>query len=242
MSLENIPVVILAGGLATRLLPITAKIPKALVEVAGEPFLAHQLRLLHRHGFRSAVLCIGYLGEMIQERFGDGAEYGVRLHYSFDGPVLLGTGGAIVQALPLLGPEFVLLYGDSYLLVDYSAVYEAFLQSGKPALMTVFENRDAWDRSNVIFENGEIVAYDKRVRDPRMRHIDYGLSVFRRSVFEGRPAERSDLADVQTELSSRGELAGWLVTQRFFEIGSPSGLAELEQILSSSPTKSSINL
>ncbi len=227
------PVAILAGGLATRLRPITEKIPKALVSVAGEPFLAHQLRLLHSRGLRRAVLCVGYLGEMIEREFGDGAAFGVELRYSFDGPKLLGTGGALRQALPLLGDEFFVLYGDSYLPIDYAAVAAAFQNSGQPALMTVFRNEGAWDTSNVWFEDGRIVRYDKRERVPEMRHIDYGLGAFRRSVFAGRSADVAfDLADVQRELVAKSALAGHEVFQRFYENGSHAGLAELETRLS----------
>jgi len=232
MSLASTPVAILAGGLATRLRPITEKIPKSLVSVAGEPFLAHQLRLLHARGVRRAVLCVGYLGEMIERDFGDGAAFGIELRYSFDGPTLLGTGGALRQALPLLGEEFFVLYGDSYLPIDYAAVLADFHASGQPGLMTVFRNEGAWDTSNVQFEHGRIVRYDKRERTPAMQHIDYGLGVFRAAVFAERAAgEASDLAEVQRGLVAKGALAGHEVFQRFYEIGSHAGLAELETLV-----------
>src|SRR4051794_4872944 len=144
MNLSDLPVAILAGGLATRLRPLTETIPKSLVEVAGEPFLAHQLRLLHSHGIRRATLCVGYLGEMVREFAGDGARFGMEVTYSFDGPELRGTAGAVRQALPLLGPAFFVLYGDSYLPCDYAAVERAFLESGKLGLMTVFRNEGQW--------------------------------------------------------------------------------------------------
>lgn len=233
-ALADIPVAILAGGLATRLRPITEKIPKSLVSVAGEPFLAHQLRLLHARGVRRAVLCVGYLGEMIERDFGDGSAFGIELRYSFDGPTLLGTGGALRQALPLLGDEFFVLYGDSYLPIDYAAVLADFHASAQPGLMTVFRNEGAWDTSNVQFEDGRIVRYDKRERTPAMLHIDYGLGVFRASVFAERAAgEAFDLADVQRGLVAKGALAGHEVFQRFYEIGSHAGLAELETLLQS---------
>jgi NDP-sugar pyrophosphorylase family protein len=138
---EALPVAILAGGLATRLRPITEKIPKSLVTVAGRPFLSHQIELLRGQGLRHLVLCIGHLGEMIQRDFGDGSKLGVKIDYSFDGPVLLGTGGALKKALPFLGPEFFVLYGDSYLPIDFNAVAASFKQSQKQALMTVYENQ-----------------------------------------------------------------------------------------------------
>ncbi len=230
----DIPVAILAGGLATRLRPITEKIPKSLVPVAGKPFLAHQLELLHARGIRHAVLCIGYLGEMIQREFGDGKAFGVRLDYSFDGPKLLGTGGAIQRALPLLGDEFFVLYGDSYLPVEYRPIAEFFRHSGKLGLMTVYRNEGRYDTSNVVFHDGEIVVYDKKNRPPEMRHIDYGLSLFKASVFgsysTGQPF---DLAEVMGKLVRERQLAGYEVRERFYEIGSPAGLAELESLLQS---------
>jgi NDP-sugar pyrophosphorylase family protein len=231
-----LPVAILAGGLATRLRPLTERIPKVLVLVAGRPFLAHQLELLRGQGIRRVVLCLGYLGEMVRQEFGDGREWGVELEYSFDGPVLLGTGGAIKSALPLLGPEFFVLYGDSYLPIPFRPVADAFQQSGKPGLMTVYRNEGRYDTSNVVFANGEIQVYDKRTRRPEMHHIDYGLSVFRAGVFEEWPsAQAFDLAAVMERLVARGELAGCEVTERFYEIGSHAGLAELETLLSRVP-------
>ena len=229
----DLPVAILAGGLATRLHPITEKIPKALVNVAGEPFLAHQLQLLHSHGIRKAVLCVGYLGEMIERDFGDGSAFGVELSYSFDGPVLLGTGGALRLALPLLGEAFFVLYGDSYLPVDYAAVAAAWHESGKDALMTVFHNEGAWDTSNVEFSDGKLLRYDKRDRTPAMRHIDYGLSIFKASVFADRASgEKFDLSEVQRDLVAHDRMAGYEVRERFYEVGSHAGLAELNILLS----------
>ena len=166
---------ILAGGLATRLRPITDRIPKALVEINGEPFIAHQLRLLHARGIRRVVLCLGCLGEMVRQFVGDGRAFDLAVEYSFDGPVLRGTAGAIHQALPLLGSAFFVLYGDSWLPCDYADVEAAFVQSGKTGLMTVFRNDGQWDSSNVEFAGGGILAYDQKNRRPRMRYIDSGL-------------------------------------------------------------------
>jgi NDP-sugar pyrophosphorylase family protein len=230
----SLPVVILAGGLATRLRPITEKIPKALVEVAGCPFLEHQIDLLKRNGITDAILCVGYLGEMIEQRYGDGRTLGVELWYSYDGPKLLGTGGAIKKALPLLPDAFFVLYGDSYLPVDYQSIAAAFREADKPALMTVFANFDAWDTSNVWFDGGCIRLYSKKEKLPEMRYIDYGLMVCTRQIFDGTPYDVPfDLADSLEELSRRGQLAGYEVNQRFYEIGSPGGLAELDRLLRS---------
>jgi NDP-sugar pyrophosphorylase family protein len=233
LSLTQIPVAILAGGLATRLRPITEKIPKSLVPVAGKPFLAHQLELLHSRGIRRAVLCIGYLGEMIQRDFGAEA-FSVKLDYSFDGPKLLGTGGAIKRALPLLGEEFFVLYGDSYLPIDYAPIAETFHRNGKLGLMTVFRNEGLYDTSNVVFADGEIKVYDKKNKLSEMRHIDYGLSLFKTTAFDSYSTDQPfDLADVMGKLVREKQLAGYEVRERFYEIGSPAGLAELETLLTS---------
>jgi NDP-sugar pyrophosphorylase family protein len=232
MSPEGLPVAVLAGGLATRLKPVTERIPKLLVEVAGEPFFSHQLRLLKGAGLTRIILCIGHLGEQVIERYGDGSKWGVNIEYSQDGPRLLGTGGALIRALPLLGGAFFVLYGDSYLPIDYLAVGRSFLESGKLGLMTVFENKGQYDASNVWFEGGVIRAYDKKVRLPSMRHIDYGLGLFRNGAFDGFPRDEVvDLSDVQKALLERGELEGYLMAQRFYEMGSPAGLEELDRLL-----------
>jgi NDP-sugar pyrophosphorylase family protein len=233
---SSFPVAILAGGLATRLRPITEKIPKLLVEVAGEPFFSHQLRLLKSAGLTHVVACVGHLGDMIIERYGDGAKFGMKIEYVFDGPRLLGTGGALIQALPRLGESFYVLYGDSYLPIDYRAVGEAFVRSHRLGLMTVFENHGQFDASNVWFENGGIRSYDKKAKLPQMHHIDYGLGLFRAQAFDGFPKDAPvDLAEVQKALVARNELVGYEVTQRFYEIGSPEGLAELDQLLCKPP-------
>ncbi len=232
MNLKDIPVAILAGGLATRLKPITEKIPKVLVPVAGKPFLAHQLALLRSQGIRRAVLCLGHLGEMVERDFGDGSAHGVHLDYSHDGPVLLGTGGALKRALPLLGEAFFVLYGDSYLPEPFNPIAEAFERSGKLGLMTVYRNEGKYDTSNVIFCDGNVVVYDKKQRLPEMRHIDYGLSVFRAKVFDRYPPDRAfDLAEVMRELVTEKQLAGFEVKERFYEIGSHAGLEELDALL-----------
>jgi NDP-sugar pyrophosphorylase family protein len=232
-SPHDIPVVILAGGLATRLRPITERIPKSLVPVAGKPFLAHQLELLRSRGIRRAVLCIGYLGEMIQRDFGN-EKFGVKLDYAFDGPKLLGTGGAIKHALPLLGGEFFVLYGDSYLPVEYAPIADFFQRSGRLGCMTVYRNEGKYDTSNVVFADGEIKVYDKKAKLPEMRHIDYGLSLFKAAAFDSYPAGQPfDLAEVMGKLVREKQLAGYEVRERFYEIGSPAGLAELETLLQS---------
>ena len=228
------PAAILMGGLATRLRPVTETIPKSLIEINGEPFVAHQLRLLRSRGIRRAILCVGYRGEMIRDFVGDGSRFGVEVEYSSDYPDLRGTGGAIHQALPLLGERFFVVYGDSYLGCDYAAIQRAFEEGGKAGLMTVYANQGQWDTSNVEFAGGRIVVYDKRHRTEGMRHIDYGLGVFRREAFDTiAPGKVKDLAEIYRDLLRRGELAAYEVAERFYEIGSFAGIEELSALLRS---------
>ena len=224
-----LPVAILAGGLATRLRPITETIPKALVDVAGQPFIFRQLKFLRGQGVQKVVLCIGYLGEMVQSLVGDGSQFGLDVTYSPDGPVLLGTGGALKQTLPLLGQNFFVLYGDSFLPIDFAPVEKAFFESGKTSLMTVLKNGDRWDKSNVAFSDGELLEYNKKNPKPNMAYIDYGLGVLHSSVLDSYPTKEAfDLAEVYHALSLQGQLAGYEVHDRFYEIGSHSGLNEAE--------------
>ena len=228
------PVVILAGGLATRLRPITEKTPKALVEVAGKPFVFHQLDWLKRQKVDQVVLCVGYLGEMIREQVGTGERWGMKIQYSFDGEKLLGTGGALQKALPLVGKEFFVFYGDSFLPINFSPVKQAFYASGKPAMMTFLKNQGRWDGSNVEARNGKLVAYNKRAPTRLMEHIDYGLGILSAAVFRDKnEKEAFDLAEVYEELTKKEQLSGFEVTARFYEIGSKKGLAETETFLSS---------
>ncbi len=223
-------VAILAGGLATRLRPLTERIPKSLVPVAGRPFLAHQLELLRSQGVSRAVLCVGHLGEQIEAAFGDGRAFGVNLAYAYDGPALAGTAGALRRALPLLGPEFFTLYGDSYLEVDYRAVWESFQRGGARALMTVIPHALASEPANAWHESGRIRAYGKHEPQAEMRHVDYGLGVFTAEMLQ-ESGETRDLAHLQSQLAREGRLAGYEVRQRYFEIGSHQGLADLESHL-----------
>lgn len=230
-----LPVIILAGGLATRLRPITETIPKALVEIHGRPFLDYQMRLLAANGVTRAVLSVAYRGEMIEEYLGDGSRYGIAVTYSYDGPVYLGTAGAIRKALPQLGDCFFTLYGDSYLTVPFAGVERAFLASGKQALMTVYRNDGLFDSSNVEFAAGRIVAYDKRVRTAAMRHIDYGLGVFRAELFAGLASGESyDLTALYQDALRRDELAAYEVAERFYEIGTVAGIEDTGRFLAES--------
>jgi MurNAc alpha-1-phosphate uridylyltransferase len=227
-----LPVAILAGGLATRLRPITKTIPKSLIEVAGKPFIFHQLKYLRKQGVTSVVLCIGHLGEMIQKAVGDGSNWGMQVTYSVDGPFLLGTGGALKKALPLLGDQFFILYGDSYLPINFSDVQNAFINSEKLGLMTVLENENRWDKSNIMFSGGKILEYNKALIRAEMLHIDYGLGLLKASVLVAYSQNESfDISKVYNCLSLDGQLAGYEVFERFYEIGSQQGISDTETYL-----------
>ena len=230
--------VILAGGMATRMRPLTDAIPKALIPAEGKPFVDHQLGWLAAHGVTDVVLSIGYRGDLLRDHVGDGGRFGVSVRYVDEGTELRGTAGALRLAFAegVLEESFLVTYGDSFLPVDFAAVYAEFVRAAKPALMTVYRNHGQWDSSNVIFENGSIVLYDKhhRVRPAAdFPFIDYGLMAFaRRTVADEIPAVgKADLADLLHALSLRGELAGMEVGERFYEIGSLAGLEDFARWL-----------
>jgi len=230
------PVAILTGGLATRLRPITETIPKALVEVAGKPFIFHQLDWLQRQKIEKVVLCVGYLGEKIQVKVGNGDAWGINVSYSFDGEKLLGTGGALQKAIPSLGREFFVFYGDSFLPIQFKPVADTFQSSGMPALMTVLKNEGKWDKSNVVFCNGKIVDYNKKKPSLKMNYIDYGLAIIKSEVFSSNPTGSCfDLADIYESLAKQSQLVGYEVMRRFYEIGTKEGLAAAENYLKSNP-------
>lgn len=225
-------VAILAGGLATRLRPITETIPKALVDVAGRPFIEWQLDYLFQQGVTHVVLCISYLGKQIEDVIGNGQRFGLSVDYTHDGDRLLGTGGALRKALPMLGESFFVFYGDSYLPINFADVEASFIAQNQPALMTVLENGDRWDRSNALFKDGKLVEYNKHSPNENMAYIDYGLGVLSADVLLAYPEnEPFDLAEVYHRLSLDGRLAGYEVFERFYEIGSLEGLKETEEYL-----------
>jgi NDP-sugar pyrophosphorylase family protein len=226
------PLALLAGGLATRMRPLTETIPKSLLEVAGRPFLDHQLALFARQGVTHMVICAGYLGEQMQAFTDNGAKWNLNIEWSFDGDQLLGTGGALIRALPLLGEEFLVCYGDSYLDEPFGPIVETFEASGQPALMTVFRNEGRYDVSNIEFADGRLKRYDKVNPTPAMQHIDYGLQVLKREALAGWPEGRKfDLSAVYSSLVEQGRMAGYETARRFYEIGSHQGLAGLDAFL-----------
>jgi NDP-sugar pyrophosphorylase family protein len=226
------PICILAGGLGTRLGERVRDIPKPLIEVAGEPFLLHQLRLLAAHGASEIVLCVGYLGELIEQRIG-AERFGLRIAYSFDTPELDGTLGAIIRARALLGERFLVLYGDTYLRMDYSAAADGWRESGLPAMMTVLRNDGQWDTSNAVYSQGRVLAYNKRTPWSEMLWIDYGLGGLDQVALDLASSGTHDLADLYTQLSQEGLLYGFEASERFYEIGSPEALADTDAFVRS---------
>ena len=231
-NIADIPLALLAGGLAKRLGGVTGNIPKAMVEIAGRPFIEHQLALLKRNGLRRVVLCVGHMGEQIEKHLGNGASFALEVQYSYDGPELLGTGGALRRAAKLLDKVFFVMYGDSYTDIDYRAVLQSFEASDALGLMTVLRNDNRWDRSNVIFRNGRLLSYDKRQPTPDMNYVDYGVAMLRREALERIPADQPyDLAELYSALVAQHQMIGYEVTNRFYEIGTPESLEETRAYL-----------
>jgi NDP-sugar pyrophosphorylase family protein len=223
-------VCILAGGRGRRLGPRVNDVPKPLLEVGGEPFLLHQLRLLARHGAARVVLCVGYLGERIRDRIGS-RRFGLRIEYSFDAPGLDGTLGAIRRAQHLLGDRFLVLYGDTYLRLDYRAAADEWLRSGCLGLMVVLRNDRKWDESNTVYADGRVIEHDKLTRTSQMRWIDYGLGGLNAEALDQVDVSERDLASLYKRLAELGELCGYEARERFYEIGRPESLAEADAFL-----------
>lgn len=237
-QITSMQVVILAGGLGTRLRSVASNIPKALVPVAGRPFVYHQLDLLRRQGFCEILMCIGYLGEQIESQLGDGRQLGMSVRYSRESEgALLGTGGALVHALPQLEEEFLVMYGDSYLPVNFRSLEEWIRTTRVGAAMSVYRNQGLWDASNVRVEGSHVAFYSKTAAPGACDYIDYGLLYFRKnwiSTYAGH-AMPLDLSAMLTSLVETRELAAYAVESRFYEMGKPEGLAELEAHLQALP-------
>jgi NDP-sugar pyrophosphorylase family protein len=227
-----LPVVILSGGLATRLYPVTRTIPKALIPINGRPFIDHQLALLKEKGVTQVILCVGNLGTRIEEFVGDGSQWGMKVQYSYDGDVLLGTGGAIKKAAGMLPDAFMILYGDSYLDIDFDPIVQRFYADNLPVLMTVYRNQNALDASNILMTDGRILKYTKNKSDPAMEYIDYGLIVIRKEIFNVYPSQEPfELSLVLSRSVDAGLVASYEIKQRFYEIGSLQGIKETEDYI-----------
>ena len=224
--------VLLAGGLATRLYPFTHTIAKSMIEIAGKPFIAHQLDLLCSKGIQKVVICAGNHGEQIKDYVGDGKSFNIEVVYSFDGNELLGTGGALKKALNLLENEFFVMYGDSYLDIDFLAINKYFKRFDRLGLMTVLKNDNLWDKSNVVFNGDKLVNYSKKEMLPEMNYIDFGLGILNERCFDAfYDKKKFDLADLYIDLLNKGQLLGYEVFNRFYEIGSFKGIEETDTFL-----------
>jgi len=236
-----LPVVILAGGLATRLRPLSLTMPKSLIEIDGKPFIYHQLEYLEKQGVTSVIMCIGHMGDKVKKAVGSGTRWNIKVTYSSDHPYPLGTGGAVRFALPKLEDDFFILYGDSYLPINFSEVERKYKESKKKGLMTLLRNNNRWDKSNVKFEHGNIVAYSKSTTSDEMKYIDYGLNILNCSVLESYPGDKPfDLSLVYSNLAESGTLMGYEVFHRFYEVGSFDGIKDTQNYLLNGRNKNDI--
>lgn len=226
------PVLILAGGLGTRIRTLAGNLPKSLVPVNGRPFIDWQLQLLRRQGATDVVLCVAHEADAIKHHVRDGGDFNLRVRYSEDGAILVGTGGAARRASANLDSPFAVLYGDSYLDIPLQPIVSEFARCNKPALMTVFKNENSLIPSNVLYEKGTIVKYDKELKTNGMKHVDFGFSLFRPEAFVSfSDREKFDLGELFQSLIAAGQLAGYETTKRFYEVGTPEGVRDLEQYL-----------
>jgi NDP-sugar pyrophosphorylase family protein len=225
----GIQVVILAGGFATRLGQLTTNRPKSLIDVRGKPFLAYQLELLQAAGITDIVLCTGHLGKQIQDTFGDGSKHGVRIRYSQEDKPL-GTAGALKNAESLLYDNFFVMYGDSYLSLDFPKITSFFALRNKLGLDTVFKNNDSYDQSNIVIKDNLVAKYSKTEKTKDMVYIDYGAALFRKEALQLIPENCfSSIEELFLRLIDRKQLFAFEVTERFYEIGSPQGLKDFEE-------------
>ncbi|MCD4668981.1 MAG: NTP transferase domain-containing protein [Actinomycetia bacterium] len=231
-------IVIISGGLATRLGPLAENIPKSLLEFNNKPFIQHQIELLAKKGFKNIVICLGHLGEQIEDFLGNGKWLNVDINYSFDGATLLGTGGAVLKARNYLSDVFFIIYGDSYLDIDYKTALNFLYENNKLGLMTVYENNNQYDKSNVIYKNNMVALYDKKNRTNEMDYIDYGLSIFNKEALNLIDLKSGfyDLADLLNILSKKNQLLGFEVKKRFYEIGSQKGIKDFNDYITKKKT------
>ena len=225
-------IVILCGGKATRLYPLTKKIPKSMMRFEGKPFLEQQLDLLKKNRIFDIVLCVGYKAEQIKKYFGDGKNFGVEIKYSSDKKRLLGTGGALKKAENLLEDSFLVMWGDSYLPFNFQKAIKFFKKSNKPGMMIVFKNLNKYEPSNVEVKNNLVKSYSKKRKTKKMKYIDYGISIYRKEVLKYLPKNQvCDLTKLQQALIKKRQLLAYPAEKRFYQIGSPDGLEELKNYI-----------
>ena len=225
-------IVILAGGLATRLRPLTENIPKSLLDISGKPFISHQLDYIKSQKIKNVVICSGFLGNKIKNFIGDGLQYNLSIKYSFDGETLLGTGGALKKAINLLPNNFFVIYGDSFLPINFEEIKKFYFDNKIENLITIYKNNNRFDKSNIVFKDNRIVNYDKIKNFQDMQYIDYGLSILSKSSLQNyHNKKKFDLGDLFKSLSVENKLYGLEVFKRFYEIGSYEGIKETNKFL-----------
>ena len=226
--------VIICGGLATRLKKLSKNTPKSMIKIKGKPFLEYQLEDLKRQNVKDILLCVGHLSEHIQDYFKDGEKFGLNLTYSHDGDKALGAIGSIKNAEEKLEDVFFTLYGDSYVFLNYKELYNHFNRQNQNAMMTVFQNNNKYDKSNIILNRENMILQYSGEKKPEMIYIDYGVSIFRKKVFDQIPKDTFySTKDLYTNLVNQKQLQGYKVKKRFYHIGTPEALNEFSKFINS---------
>ena len=224
--------VIICGGLGTRLGHLTKYTPKSMIEIEGKPFLEYQIENLKKQSITDIVLCVGHLSKKIEEYFGNGQRFGVNLKYSFEKEKLLGQIGAVKNAEPLLEDSFFIMYGDSYLTLDLHKVYNFFMQHDKPALMVVYQNHDKYDKSNIIIQDNMVIGYGEKQKTRDMIYIDYGTSILRKKVLDYVPKGTSySTEEFFTDLIKKQDLMAFESDKRFYHVGDPDSLEDFRNYI-----------
>jgi len=231
---EKMQAVILAGGEGTRLRPLTTSLPKSMIPIAGKPFLDYEIMLLKRTGVIDFVICIGYKGEIIRSHFGNGESFGVKIRYSDDGDMLLGTAGSLKKAQALLADGFFITYGDAYPIIDYHAAWNRFLSTGKIAMMVVLKNSNKYGRSNTVVQNGQVTFYSKKETVPGMEYIEFGVTFMNKQALDMLAGDYPiDLELLYRKIICNNQMAAVEVKQRIYDIGSPEGLRDFGELVGS---------
>jgi len=231
---EEMQAVILAGGEGTRLRPLTTNLPKSMIPIAGKPFLEYEVKLLKRAGVIDFVICVGYKGEIIRSHFANGESFGVKIRYSDDGDMLLGTAGSLKKAQALLAEGFFITYGDAYPIIDYHAAWNRFISTGKIAMMVVLKNANKYGRSNTVVQNGQVTFYSKKESAPGMEYIEFGVTFMNRQALEMLSDNHPiDLEVLYRKIISNDQMAALEVKQRIYDIGSPEGLRDFSELAGS---------
>jgi N-acetyl-alpha-D-muramate 1-phosphate uridylyltransferase len=225
-------IVIMAGGLGTRLRPLTYDIPKPMIPIHGKPYLWYQLDYLKKYHLNHILILAGYLGQQIENYFGNGSELDIKIQYSFESEPM-GTGGGLKFAAPLLEDEFMVIYGDSFLPIDLSDLIKTYRFMKSTGLLVVYDNRfgDSNVKNNVAIDgNNLILKYQKNTDDDSLNYVESGISVFNKSICELIPANKKTSLEEEIfpKLIDNKKLKAYITTQRFYDIGTPDRLKTIE--------------